>query len=180
MSSRFPERLRAVAALALGLALAGCTKGAQGSEGRVPGGGLTRGQPSDTVPGVEPGIMPQMVLGDVTNPYAGNAGALATGRQLFVGFNCAGCHAMYGGGGMGPNLRDSLWIYGKSDAQIFSSIAEGRAYGMPAWGGKLSDELIWRLVGYVKSLSTEAEPDKPPRHAKDKVMNARRPRSAEG
>jgi len=180
MSSRFPERLGLAAAVGLAIALAGCTRGAQGGEGGVPGGGLTRGEQSDTVPGVQPGIVPEVVLGHVSNPYADDAGAIATGRQLFVGFNCSGCHAAYGGGGMGPSLRDSLWIYGKRDAQIFSSIAEGRAYGMPAWGARLPDELIWRLVAYVKSLGTEAEPEKPPRHAADKVMKAPKPRRAEG
>lgn len=113
-------------------------------------------------PGVVPGISPQTVLGLVHNPYAGNAAAAATGRQLFVGFNCAGCHSGYAGGGMGPSLRDSLWIYGSSDQQIFSTIAEGRPYGMPAWGGRLPDDLIWKLVTYIRTLSTPAEPDKPP------------------
>jgi cytochrome c oxidase cbb3-type subunit 3 len=161
MSSPFPERI-AIAALAIALALGACRRGAQGSEGRVPDGGLTRGRPTDTIPGVHPGMMPEAVLGEVHNPYAGDRAAIATGRQMFVGFNCAGCHSAYAGGGMGPSLRDSLWIYGSSDAQIFSSIAEGRAEGMPAWGERLPDELIWRLVAYIRTLGTDAEPEKPP------------------
>ncbi|HKU59946.1 MAG TPA: c-type cytochrome, partial [Gemmatimonadales bacterium] len=132
--------------------------------------GLTRADaarrgPADSAsrgPGVVPGISPQTVLGSVHNPYAGNVAAAATGRQLFVGFNCAGCHSGYAGGGMGPSLRDSLWIYGSSDQQIFSTIAEGRPYGMPAWGGRLPDDLIWKLVTYIRTLNTPAEPDKPP------------------
>ena len=35
---------------------------------------------------------------------------------------------------MGPSLRDADWIYGSSPANIYSSISEGRAKGMPAWG----------------------------------------------
>jgi cytochrome c oxidase cbb3-type subunit 3 len=84
------------------------------------------------------------------------------GRQLFTGMNCAGCHSGYAGGGMGPSLRDSLWIYGNSDAQIFSTIAEGRPYGMPAWAGRLQDDQIWRLVAYIRTLGTGNEPVKPP------------------
>ena len=146
----------------LALSGAACTRGAQGGERRVADAGLTRGETPDSVPGVEPGIQPQLVLGDVHDPYAGDPAAIATGRLLFVGMNCAGCHATYAGGGMGPNLRDSLWIYGSSDAQIFSSIAEGRPEGMPAWGSRLPPELIWRLVAYIRTLGTDQEPEKPP------------------
>ena len=89
--------------------------------------------------GVRPGIQPQVVLGAVSNPYTGDKAAIMAGRQLFTGMNCAGCHSGYAGGGMGPSLRDSLWIYGNGDAQIFSSIAEGAALrhaglGRPAAG----------------------------------------------
>jgi cytochrome c oxidase cbb3-type subunit 3 len=143
------------------LAMVACNRGANGSQPQIPRGDLTRGSAATAV-GVQPGISPQVVLGPVSNPYAGQASAAATGRQLFVAFNCSGCHGGYGGGGMGPSLRDSLWIYGSEDAQVFSTIAEGRAYGMPAWGGRLPDEQIWMLVSYVKSLSTGAEPARPP------------------
>jgi cytochrome c oxidase cbb3-type subunit 3 len=95
------------------------------------------------------------------NPYAQNQVALQEGRRLFVWYNCAGCHGGHAGGGMGPSLRDQVWIYGDSDAHVFSSIAQGRAHGMPAWGTKLPEEQIWKLVAYVKSLRTPLEPDPP-------------------
>jgi cytochrome c oxidase cbb3-type subunit 3 len=97
----------------------------------------------------------------VTNPYAGDAAALAEGRRLFVWFNCAGCHGDHAGGGMGPSLRDSTWIYGNGDRHVFASIAEGRANGMPAWGTKLPREQIWKLVAYIRSLRTPDEPSPP-------------------
>jgi mono/diheme cytochrome c family protein len=100
--------------LGLWAGVGGCRQGAQGSEGHAPVAGLTSGEAARLSPGVEPGISPQVVLGSVRNPYAGDASAAATGRQLFTGFNCAGCHSGYAGGGMGPNLRDSLWIYGSA------------------------------------------------------------------
>jgi cytochrome c oxidase cbb3-type subunit 3 len=112
--------------------------------------------------GVRPGISPEAVLGPVRNPYTDDPKAIAAGRQLFTGFNCAGCHSGYAGGGMGPSLRDSLWNYGGEDTQIFSSIAEGRPNGMPAWAGRLPNDQIWRLVAYIKTLSTTREPVKPP------------------
>ncbi len=95
------------------------------------------------------------------NPYQNNKEALMEGRQMFVEFNCAGCHGGHGGGGMGPSLRDRKWLYGSSDAHIFSSIAEGRGKGMPAWGTRLSADQIWKIVAYIKSLRTPEEPDPP-------------------
>lgn len=95
------------------------------------------------------------------NPYADDAAALMDGRRLFVQFNCAGCHGGHAGGGMGPSLRDTVWIYGGDDEDVFSSIAEGRARGMPAWGSMLPDEVIWKLTAYVRALRTEREPQPP-------------------
>jgi cytochrome c oxidase cbb3-type subunit 3 len=62
---------------------------------------------------------------------------------------------------MGPSLRDTDWLYGNDDAQIFSSIAEGRSDGMPAWHSKLEHDQIWRLVAYIKSMRTRNEPEPP-------------------
>jgi cytochrome c oxidase cbb3-type subunit 3 len=95
------------------------------------------------------------------NPLAGDAAAASEGRRLFVQFNCSGCHGGRAGGGMGPSLRDTDWLYGASDAQVFDSIAQGRAHGMPAWGTKLPEDVVWKLVAYIGSLRTPAEPDAP-------------------
>ena len=95
------------------------------------------------------------------NPFAADRGARAEGRELFVRFNCSGCHGGHAGGGMGPSLRDVDWIYGAVDAQIYSSIAEGRAHGMPAWGVMLNDDQIWKLVAYIRTLRTPDEASPP-------------------
>ena len=97
----------------------------------------------------------------VSDPFNGNTVAIAEGRKLFVWYNCAGCHGGHAGGGMGPSLRDPVWRYGGSDAQVFDSIAEGRSKGMPAWGTKIPEQQIWKLVVYIKSLRTPQEPDPP-------------------
>jgi cytochrome c oxidase cbb3-type subunit 3 len=97
-----------------------------------------------------------------TNPFAGDRMAAGQGRQLFIRFNCVGCHGGRAGGGMGPSLRDVDWLYGDTDAQIFSSIAEGRAHGMPSWQRMLTNGQTWMLVSYIKSLRTRAEPQSPP------------------
>ena len=106
-----------------------------------------------------PGVTEQPVSNN--NPYAADKLAIADGRRLFVHYNCYGCHGGHAGGGMGPSLRDEQWIYGNSDARVFSSIAEGRANGMPAWGTRVPQDQIWRLVAYVKTLRTPLEADAP-------------------
>lgn len=95
------------------------------------------------------------------NPLAGIPGTLQDGRRLFVAFNCSGCHGGHGGGGMGPSLRDERWLYGSSDAQVYDSIASGRAHGMPAWGSMLPQSEIWKLTAYIRALRTDDEPDQP-------------------
>src|SRR5688500_550321 len=87
------------------------------------------------------------------NPLASDANSRAAGKQLYLWFNCAGCHGVEGGGAIGPPLRDADWIYGSEPANIFQSIAQGRPNGMPAYGGKIPDTEIWRLELYVRSLA---------------------------
>ena len=111
--------------------------------------------PVGPVPGVAQ--QPELKL----DPYAQDRIALAQGRQFFVQYNCSGCHGGHAGGGMGPSLRDTVWIYGSSDTDIFESIAQGRAHGMPAWGTRLPQDEIWKLVAYIKSLRTPLEPEPP-------------------
>lgn len=96
-----------------------------------------------------------------TNPYATDPVALQDGRRLFNWYNCSGCHGGHAGGGMGPSLRDPVWIYGNRDDQIFDTIAHGRSNGMPAWGTKIPQDQIWELVAYIKSMGTPLEPDPP-------------------
>jgi cytochrome c oxidase cbb3-type subunit 3 len=87
----------------------------------------------------------------LNNPYEGNAYAISQGQQLYTKYNCVGCH-FHGGGGIGPALMDSDWIYGNSPIDIYRSIAEGRPNGMPSWGGHLPEYQIWQLVSYVRAL----------------------------
>lgn len=89
---------------------------------------------------------------DVENPYSGEAEAIAAGKRHFAAYNCAGCHAPLGGGGMGPPLSDDAWIYGGEPAQIYLSIMHGRGNGMPAWASMLPRKTTWELVAYIETL----------------------------
>ncbi|HTJ02449.1 MAG TPA: cytochrome c [Methylovirgula sp.] len=129
-------------------------------------------QPSPTTAG-EPLSVPATTLfpGDHKAPpvdpnaqkYENDAKAIAEGAKLFNWMNCSGCH-FHGAGGMGPAFfNDGHFIYGGRLDQIYASIAQGRPNGMPSWAQTLSQEQIWQLAAYVKSLSTgNPQPVMPP------------------
>ncbi len=90
----------------------------------------------------------------VSNPDYGNAVSISEGERLFAWYNCSGCHS-HGGGGIGPPLIKSEWIYGGEPANIFDTIVKGRPNGMPTWGGRIPEYQIWQLVAYVRSLNNQ-------------------------
>ncbi|GAC1652718.1 MAG: hypothetical protein NVS4B3_15140 [Gemmatimonadaceae bacterium] len=102
---------------------------------------------------IQLGLPVQTRSATLRNPYEGNARAIGTGAKLFVSYNCSDCHGGDGSGAMGPSLQDGRWHFGGSAGAVFQSIYEGRPEGMPAWGGRISDDQIWMLVAYVRSLS---------------------------
>jgi len=112
----------------------------------------------ETVPGSESGdtIYPGNEIPRAPDAraaaYGGNAFAISQGQQLYMKMNCVGCHS-HGGGGMGPPLMDDEWRYGGRVDQIAATITEGRPNGMPSWRGKLTDDQIWNLAAYVRSLA---------------------------
>ena len=73
---------------------------------------------------------------------------------------CAACHQPTGKGNPAlgaPNLTDSTWLYGGSEAAIMETISRGRNNTMPAHKAFLDDGKIHVLAAYVYSLS---QPDK--------------------
>lgn len=108
------------------------------------------------VPSLIPGAPPPRPA--VVNPVADDPGAVERGMKYFVQFNCVGCHAPNGAGGMGPALSNNTWLYGSAPANIYLDIVQGRSQGMPAFGRLLPDQIIWDLVAYVHSISQD--PDK--------------------
>ena len=90
----------------------------------------------------------------LTNPYEGDKKAIATGGQLFIDYNCIDCHGADGSGAMGPAFSDGRWHFGGTPGEVFESIYEGRPDGMPQWGGRITNDQIWMLTAYVRSLSS--------------------------
>jgi cytochrome c oxidase cbb3-type subunit 3 len=93
----------------------------------------------------------------VPSPRQNDPAAAQRGMNYFNAFNCVGCHAPNGGGGMGPSLSMRPYIYGSEPANIFLTIKQGRPNGMPAWGEMLPSDVIWDLAAYVQNLSAGPE-----------------------
>ena len=144
MCSRFPINL----AVLIALLLAGCNRGAQPA--------LPADQPSRPIlieSALDPGVGYSLVTTDPrAAAFYNNAEAVNTGKRLFQQYNCSGCHSN-GGGGMGPDLMDDVWIYGSRLEQIHQTLVEGRPNGMPSWGNKVPDQQLWQLAVYVRSMS---------------------------
>ena len=75
------------------------------------------------------------------------------GKAIFSG-NCAACHKIDGGGGIGPNLTDSYWILGGGIKNVFNTISEGgrAGKGMVSWKTDLKPDEIAQVASYVLSL----------------------------
>jgi cytochrome c oxidase cbb3-type subunit 3 len=106
---------------------------------------------------IQPGVTLRGGFVQLTNPFQGDPTKVKEGGALFVSYNCMDCHGMDGSGAMGPSLADNRFHFGGSAGEVFQSIYEGRPEGMPAWGGRIPDDQIWRLVAYVQSLGANKD-----------------------
>ena len=102
------------------------------------------------------------------NPIAADAKSLAEGKDLYLA-NCADCHgeagkgdgpmAAYTGEPLPSNLADGTWQHGSSDGEIHAIIHDGvENTGMMNFDKTLTEEQIWHLVNYVKSLAPKPAP----------------------
>ena len=76
------------------------------------------------------------------------------GRAIFVRDNCYSCHGTFGGGGMGPNLRDDQ---PNGDA-VRDAVLNGKPAGMPSFRGLLDDNDVAHLIEYLDTLESNDEP----------------------
>ena len=159
--------MKALAVLALtALALAGCQR-----EERSFRSSPTESEEKVALVPLFPGSSgPTSEVSGKGKEFEGNAYHLAQGKTLYRWFNCVGCHAN-GGGGSGPALIDDVWIYGGSIENIVHTIREGRPNGMPSFRGKIPDDQIWQIAGYVRSMSGNVPKDAAP--SRDDHMHPR-------
>jgi cytochrome c oxidase cbb3-type subunit 3 len=169
MSSRFPAKLALIAVASV--ALTACDREERHSRSKPIGETVPAGESPDTI---FPGTTAPPPLDARAKLYDTNAPALAEGQSLYSQMNCVGCHS-HGGGGMGPALMDDEWRYGGRIDQIAASIAEGRPNGMPSWRAKLTEDQIWKLAAYVRTLS--GQPSKDAVSSRSESMSATTPQT---
>ena len=56
---------------------------------------------------------------------------------------------------------DDEWIYGSSSAQIVASILQGRPNGMPSFRRLLTEQQMWHIAAYVRSMGGQLSKDVP-------------------
>ena len=102
----------------------------------------------------------------VPTPPQSSAAMVSTGETLF-GMGCANCHGQDGrkpspiGQSMYPRVLDlsSPTVQRMSDRELFWVIKNGiRLSGMPGFGRIQTDEQIWELTYYVRSLGSGTKP----------------------
>lgn len=162
-----PTRIAPSGVVALSVMLCACSHSEGGSTSGPPATGLPpEGEIAALPMGHIAGLTDSAALArSIPNPYVDNPQAIAAGKALYIKMNCAGCHGYDAKGAMGPDLTDTYWRYGGLPAQIFQSIRDGRAQGMPAWGAALPPQEIWKLVAYIESLGGTYSVDGTPRNA---------------
>ena len=95
------------------------------------------------------------------NPFTGDPKAAKAGEFEFR-INCAFCHGLGArGGGRGPDLHAQK-RHGSSDTDLFQNISNGIAgTAMPANGTNgqgvgMTDEEIWQIITYLRSIEVKA------------------------
>jgi putative heme-binding domain-containing protein len=96
------------------------------------------------------------------NPYAGDPKAAKAGEYEFR-INCALCHGLGAhGGGRGPDLTRAQKKHAHSDADLFQVISNGipgtvmPANGTNGQGVGMTDEEIWQIITYIRSVEVRA------------------------
>ncbi|MGA9305076.1 MAG: c-type cytochrome [Candidatus Sulfotelmatobacter sp.] len=115
-------------------------------------------------------VVGAVCLADDRNPLAGDPNAAKAGGYEFR-INCALCHGLGAhGGGRGPDLTRAQKKHVHSDAEMFQVISNGipgtamPANGTNGQGVGMTDEEIWQIITYIRSVEVKA-PSKPPGNA---------------
>src|SRR5579884_3390767 len=97
------------------------------------------------------------------NPFANDTQAAGVGKGMFRIY-CAPCHGIRGQGGRGPDLSRGVYNAGEHDADLFHTISAGvPGTEMESYAGVLSDDNIWRVVAFIRSLSSTTPTAGPPK-----------------
>ena len=91
---------------------------------------------------------------EIRNPFT-SPSDVAAGSKIFRS-HCAVCHGLEGTGGRGPNLARGEFRHGSGDEALRRTISEGIP-GTQMEGIYFSDDQIWQIVAYVRSLKSNSD-----------------------
>ncbi|MBZ5595994.1 MAG: c-type cytochrome [Acidobacteriia bacterium] len=92
---------------------------------------------------------------------AGDPDAIAGGGAAFRPY-CTPCHGIRGEGGRGPDLTHGVYSAGDKDSDLFNVIAHGvPGTDMAGFASELSQQDIWRIVAFIRSLARHDVPAMP-------------------
>ncbi|MGF1621833.1 MAG: c-type cytochrome [Rhodomicrobiaceae bacterium] len=91
------------------------------------------------------------------NPYSGEADAIADGEKIYARL-CVACHLKDGTGRIGPNLVDDKYGYERTatDKGEFEIIYAGGAGAMQAFGRRITQDDILRVMAYLEELKAKS------------------------
>lgn len=88
-----------------------------------------------------------------SSPYHGDPVSIGVGKATFR-LRCSACHGIHADGGQGPALNRGEFAAGDTDLAIYQVIANGvPGTEMPAFGGRSTEENIWRVVAFLRSFA---------------------------
>ena len=107
----------------------------------------------------------------LTNPVPATPASIAAGKAAYDA-TCASCHGDRAqgavkakltisiieeqGGKQPPDLTDAQWDHGSSDDEIYTVLKRGLPPTMmPGFDGAVSDENLWSIVHYLRTLSAQ-------------------------
>jgi cbb3-type cytochrome c oxidase subunit III len=101
------------------------------------------------------------------NPVAYNAESIEAGKKLYQRY-CASCHGPQGkgdgsqalAGGTPSDLTDDTWDHGSTDGEIFVVIRDGVSSDMLAYKEKLTEQQMWQVVNYLRSIGPRSKESK--------------------
>jgi cytochrome c oxidase cbb3-type subunit 3 len=104
----------------------------------------------------------QAFAADGRNPYANDPKAAKAGESEFR-INCALCHGLGAhGGGRGPDLTRAHKKHAHNERDLFQVISNGipgtvmPANGTNGQGVGMTDEEIWQIITYIRSVEVKA------------------------
>ncbi|PYR47783.1 MAG: hypothetical protein DMF89_17910 [Acidobacteria bacterium] len=94
------------------------------------------------------------------NPLQGNADAIRAGMGQFRQ-RCADCHGVDARGIRSPDLTQ-VWASGRSDDGLFQTLRNGiPGTEMPSVGVRTTDNEIWQILAYLRTLAAPTPTDPP-------------------